>query len=166
MNAWYAIQTKPHAEMTALENLVRQGYRVYLPRCRVRVSHARRRIIALRPLFPRYLFAGFDRSQKPWRPIRSTHGVSDVVRVGDEPIAVPDAVIDALRQQEQAGTFDRVTARQSFRVGDLVRVTEGAFGEMIGRLVELRDRDQVVVLLELLGRIVRAHLDAAALQAA
>jgi transcriptional antiterminator RfaH len=166
MNAWYAVHTKPQAETTALANLVRQGYQVYLPQCRVRVSHARRRVIALRPLFPRYLFASFDRSQKPWRPIRSTHGVRDVVRVGDEPIAVPEALIEALREQEQAGTFDRVTTRQSFRVGDLVRVTEGAFEEMIGRLVELRDRDQVVVLLELLGRIVRAQLGAAAIQAA
>jgi transcriptional antiterminator RfaH len=165
MNAWYAIHTKPQAEATALANLVRQGYQVYLPRCRVRVSHARRRVIAMRPLFPRYLFAGFDRSLKPWRPIRSTHGVSDVVCVGDEPIAVPDAVIEVLREQERAGTFDRITARQSFRVGDLVRVAEGAFGEMIGRLVELRDRDQVVVLLELLGRSVRAQLDAVAVQA-
>jgi len=37
---------------------------------------------------------------------------------------------------------------------------------MIGRLVELRDQDRVVVLLELLGRTVRAQLEAGAVEAA
>jgi hypothetical protein len=37
---------------------------------------------------------------------------------------------------------------------------------MIGRLVELRDQDRVVVLLDLLGRAVRAHLPGVAVAAA
>ena len=37
---------------------------------------------------------------------------------------------------------------------------------MIGRLVELRDQDRVVVLLDLLGRTVRAQLEAEAVEAA
>jgi hypothetical protein len=37
---------------------------------------------------------------------------------------------------------------------------------MVGRLVELRDQDRVVVLLELLGRAVRAQLRAEAVEAA
>jgi hypothetical protein len=42
----------------------------------------------------------------------------------------------------------------------------GAFEDMIARLVELRDRDGVVVLLELLGRSVRAELRAEAVATA
>jgi transcription antitermination factor NusG len=39
-------------------------------------------------------------------------------------------------------------------------VTTGAFEDMVGSLVELRDQDRIVVLLELLGRAVRAQLRA------
>lgn len=166
MISWYAVLTRPQAESTALANLLRQGYEAYLPRCRVRVSHARRREIVLRPLFPRYLFAGLDHAVKPWRPIRSTFGVAGLVQFGDEPAPVPENIIRSLREREEAGAFDRVSTEQSLRIGDLVRVTEGAFEDMIGRLVELRDQDRVVVLLDLLGRAVRAHLAGVAVAAA
>jgi len=163
---WYAVYTQPHAEAKALEHLLHQGYAAYLPRCRMRVSHARRQQIVLRPLFPRYLFAGFDRAAMPWRPILSTIGVTDIVRAGDEPAAVPAEIVTAIREREAGGAFDRVDPRQSLRLGELVRVTAGAFEDMVGRLVELRDQDRVVVLLELLGRAVRAQLRTEAVEAA
>src|ERR1700752_1773304 len=117
---------------------MRQGYSVYLPRYRTKVSHAPRRQIVLRPLFPRYLFAGMDRATMPWRPILSTVGVTAVVRAGDEPALVPAEIVTAIREQETRGGFDRLDSRQLLRLGELVRVTTGAFEDMVGRLVELR----------------------------
>ena len=160
MTQWYAVYTQPHAESKALEHLQRQGYGAYLPRYRTRVSHARRRQIVLRPLFPRYLFAAIDRATMPWRPILSTVGVTDIVRAGDEPAPVPAEIVTAIRERENTGAFDRVDSRQMLRLGELVRVTTGAFEDMVGSLVELRDQDRIVVLLELLGRTVRAQLRA------
>ena len=166
MITWYAVYTRPHGEAAALDNLRRQGYCAYLPRYRTRVRHARRVQTVLRPLFPRYLFAGIDRGSMRWRPILSTIGVTDLVRTGDEPNPVPSEIVTTLQEQEQAGTFDRLSPAQSLQLGEFVRVTTGAFQDMIGRLVELRDQDRVVVLLELLGRTVRAQLEAGAVEAA
>ncbi len=163
---WYAVYTQPHAEPRALEHLLRQGYSVYLPRYRTKVSHARRRQIVLRPLFPRYLFAGVDRATMPWRPILSTIGVSDIVRTGEEPTPVPAEIVTAIREREDSSAFDRLDCRQALKLGELVRVTAGAFEDMVGRLVELRDQDRIVVLLELLGRAVRAQLRAEVVEAA
>ena len=157
---WYAVYTQPHAEPKALDHLLRQGYAAYLPRYRTKVSHARRRQIVLRPLFPRYLFAGIDRATMPWRPILSTVGVTDIVRAGDEPTLVAAKIVTVILERENAGAFDWLDSRQLLRLGDLVRVTTGAFEDMVGRLVELRDQDRIVVLLELLGRAVRAQLRA------
>jgi transcriptional antiterminator RfaH len=167
VTVWYAIHTLPHAETKALDNLLRQGYRAYLPRCRTWVSHARRRQLSLRPLFPRYLFAGADGATMRWRPILSTFGVSDVVSAGDRPAVVPGDVVAAIRAREEQGAFDGLDLRRRLpRPGELVRVTAGAFEDMIGRLVELRDQDRVVVLLDLMGRAVRAQFAAEAIEAA
>ena len=166
MISWYAVHTQPHAEAKALDNLLRQGYRAYLPRGRVEIRHARRRQLVLRPLFPRYLFAGLDRATMLWRPILSTFGVSDIVRAGGEPAPVPAEIVGGLREREATGEFDRPTQGRALRVGELVRVTAGAFEDMLGRLVELRDEERVVVLLELLGRSVRAQLRTDAVAAA
>lgn len=164
MMSWYAVYTRPQAETKALENLLRQGYTAYLPRCRTEISHAGRRQIVLRPVFPRYLFAGVDRGARRWRPILSTQGVSNVVRAGDEPMPVAPEIIAALQEQEKAGAFDRLA--RPLRLGERVRISAGVFEDMIGRLVELREQDRVVVLLDILGRAVRAQFDAAAVQTA
>jgi transcriptional antiterminator RfaH len=166
MISWCAVRTKPQAEARALENLLRQGYSAYLPRARVELRHARRRQIVLRPLFPRYLFVGLDRSATAWRPILSTFGVSDLVRAGGEPVLMRPEIIAALQEREAAGAFDRAARSGLLRLGDFVRVTSGVFEDMIGRLVELRERDRVVVLLDLLGRAVRAELSGDAVAAA
>jgi transcriptional antiterminator RfaH len=165
MIAWYAVHTRPHAETKALENLLQQGYEAYLPRYRTEIRHARRRQTVMRPLFPRYLFAGIDRTAMRWRPILSTVGVSDVVRSGDEPLPVAPEIVEAMRAQENAGGFDALV-RRTPRIGELVRISAGAFEDMIGRLIELRDQDRVVVLLDLLGRPVRAQLKTASVEAA
>lgn len=166
MISWLAVYTRPQSEGKALENLVRQGYRAYLPRYRTQVSHARRRQSVLRPLFPRYLFAGLDRQSMPWRPILSTVGVADLVRLGERPIPVAEEIVNHLRESEARGTFDRLFVKCSLRLGDLVRINAGVFEDVVGRLVELRDQDRVVVLLDLLGRTVCAQLDAKVLEIA
>ncbi len=163
---WYAVYTRPQAERTALENLLRQGYRTYLPCYRTVVSHARQRRSVLRPLFPRYLFVGITGASMRWRPILSTLGVTGIVRAGDDPVPVSPEIVATLREHEAAGEFDRLATRRPLRPGALVRVTTGAFEELVGQLLELRDQERVVVLLELLGRKVRTQLYAATIEAA
>ena len=166
MITWYAAYTQPHGEAKALEHLERQGYSVYLPRHRRWVRHARRRTLVSRPLFPRYLFVGVDRLTQLWRPIRSTVGVVGLVSRAEEPVPVAAAVIEMLRRHEAEGAFDVVSPRQRLRVGDTVRVTEGPFEDLVGRLIGLADHERIHILLELLGRTVRAEVAAMAVEAA
>ena len=166
MIRWYAVFTHPLDEGKVLEHLLRQGYSAYPPRYRTRVSHARRQETVLQPLFPRYPFSGIDRESMRWRPILSTTGVADVVRAGDEPVAVSSRIVAGIRAREKAGHFDRLSPRRSLRLGELVRVTAGAFEDMVGTLVEVRDQDRIVVLLGWLGCLVRAELQTETVEAA
>jgi transcriptional antiterminator RfaH len=166
MITWYAAYTQPNREATAVEHLSRQGYSVYLPRYRRAVRHARRRALVLRPLFPRYLFVGLDRLTQRWRPIRSTCGVVGLVASRDEPVPVDPGIVESLRQREEKGAFDLVSPVQWLRKGDVVRVTEGPFADLIGRLLAVTDHERVFILLDLLGRTVRAEVPALAIAAA
>ena len=69
MRLWYVVHTQPQGEARAKANLERQGYEVYLPRCRKWRRHARRADIVAAPLFPRYLFLRLDISCERWRPV-------------------------------------------------------------------------------------------------
>ena len=68
MKAWYLLYSKVRRETVALENLVRQNCRVYLPMLRASRLQLATRAKSVQPMFPRYLFvhltdyviAGYD----------------------------------------------------------------------------------------------------------
>ena len=53
---WYLVYTKPRKEEVAADNLIRQGYEVFLPKLRETKQRNRRLKEKLVPLFSRYLF--------------------------------------------------------------------------------------------------------------
>jgi transcriptional antiterminator RfaH len=157
---WYVVQTQANGEAKAAEHLRRQGYEIYLPRHLKRRRHARKVDLVAKPLFPRYMFVAIDMAAQRWRSIQSTAGVSRLVTNGDEPAAVPDGVVRALRAREDVKGFVKLDAAPAFVPGDKVRVLAGAFVDNAGLFNGMADHDRVSILLEMLGRKVRVVLDA------
>jgi transcriptional antiterminator RfaH len=163
---WYVVQTQANAENKAVTHLGRQGFITYLPRYLKRKRHARRIDIVAAPLFPRYLFVEIDMTVQRWRSIYSTVGVSRLVSNGDCPAPVPEQVVSVLKSRENTLGFVQLDDRPKFRVGDKVRILEGAFYDCLGIYDGMPDRERVGILLDLLGRKVRVLLDAEAIAAA
>ncbi len=159
MMHWHVARTHVHAESKARSNLVRQGFEVYLPLCRRIRTHARRREAVQRPLFPGYLFVGFDIENTRWRAIFSTIGVASLICNGEVPSRVPDGIVESIRAAETDGFFDFTTAVARLKPGDSVRVASGPFAGLIGRLHSSVSRNRVRVLLEILGRQSPTELD-------
>jgi transcriptional antiterminator RfaH len=157
---WFVVQTQVNGEAKAARNLLRQGYEVYLPRYLKRRRHARKVDFVPRPLFPRYMFVAIDMAAQRWRPIQSTFGVSRMVCNGDDPAAVPDGVIPALKAREDDKGFVKMDVRSNFSPGDKVRVLAGAFMDNAGLFDSFSDHDRVSILLDMLGRKVRVLLNA------
>jgi transcriptional antiterminator RfaH len=156
---WYVVQTQVNGEAKAAQNLQRQGFDIYLPRYLKRRRHARRIDFVAKPLFPRYMFVAIDMATQRWRSIQSTFGVSRLVCNGDDPAAVPDGVVGALKAREDAKGFVRMETRPVFSPGDKVRVLAGAFMDNAGLFNGMADHDRVSILLDMLGRKVRVLLD-------
>ena len=157
---WYVVQTQVNGEAKAAQNLLRQGYEVYLPRYLKRRRHARKVDFTAKPLFPRYMFVAIDMATQRWRSIQSTFGVARLVSNGDEPATVPEGVVHALRAREDGKGFITLDSKPAFAPGDKVRVLAGAFMDSAGLFSGLADHDRVSILLDMLGRKVRVLLDA------
>ena len=97
---WFAVQAKPRQESTTKEQLERQGYHAYLPMMTVRKRRRAAWTASIEPLFPRYLFVHADANQQSLAPVRSTVGVSGLVRFGNVLRPVPDAVVHYLQEVE------------------------------------------------------------------
>ena len=157
---WFVAHTHPHAEMKARAHLNRQGFDVYFPRYLKRRRHARRIETVAAPLFPRYLFVAVDLEAQRWRSIYSTVGVTRLVCNGEDPAAVPEGVVEELKNREDADGFLKLDLRPPFRPGDKIRVLDGAFTSCLGLFEGMAERERVAILLDLLGRKVRVVLDA------
>lgn len=154
---WAVVNTHPHKERFALENLERQEFPAYCPLIRRRRSHARRVSDVLRPLFPGYLFVKFNPEVQRWRPILSTFGVRAIVRSGDQPSMIEDAFIRSLRAREVEGVIARPDS--PYEVGQEVRLAGGAFDGLVATIVDMDDRDRLTVLMDLLNRPVKVKVD-------
>jgi transcriptional antiterminator RfaH len=153
---WAAVNTQPHRERVAHDNLERQGFIAYCPVVRRRRSHARRVDEVLRPLFPGYLFVSIAPERENWRPILSTYGVRTLVRCGDQPSVVDARFIDALKAREVDGAIVRPPV--PYHVGQQVRVVAGAFDGIVATILDLDEKDRLTVLLDMMSRPVKARL--------
>ncbi|HEY5790780.1 MAG TPA: transcriptional activator RfaH, partial [Gammaproteobacteria bacterium] len=134
MKHWHLVHTKPRQEARAAENLGRQGYAVYLP---LALALRRRRGKPERlvePLFPRYLFIRLEPGVDNWAPLRSTLGVSRVVRFTEEAAVVPDDLIAALRAHEDESGLCNLQLAPP-QEGDRVLVVEGSLAGLEGVFV-------------------------------
>jgi transcriptional antiterminator RfaH len=155
--AWYAVRTKPNQEKLARLNYEQQGFRVYLPMIRKVVRHARRKEEVLRPVFPGYLFLHLAPAEQNWSVIASTRGAVAPVRFGDTHVPVPDWVIDQLKAREEGGALTpSALKRRILQPGTAVSVNLDSNIETQGVVFSWRGTDNVVVLLDLLSRKIKA----------
>jgi transcriptional antiterminator RfaH len=154
---WAVVNTQPHKENLALENLERQGFGAYCPLIKRWRSHARRADEVLRPLFPSYLFVKIDPEQQLWRPILSTLGVRTLVRCGDRLSLIEDAFVQSLKARELDGVIARPAS--PYRVGQQVRMAGGAFDGLVATIVEMHEKERLTVLMQLLSQAVKVKID-------
>jgi transcriptional antiterminator RfaH len=150
--AWIVVASHVHREALAEQQLTRQGYLLYAPVIRKQIRHARKVSEERRPMFPGYLFVHLGADMR-WRPILSTVGVRSVICSGDKPSTVPASFIDDLKAREENGAIAR--APEARRIGQTVTIAQGAFDGLAGRIVELPEKDRIVVLMDILSRPVR-----------
>lgn len=153
---WYLAQTKPRQEEVALRNLERQAYLAKLPRVRaLRRSPRAKSSDKTQVLFPGYIFFAPSQPGQSIATVRSTRGISRVVRFGLEHAQISDRLlIDILTfvektEQSPGGLLAHLNQIVD---GVAVLVLDGPFSGLSG-LVSRVASDRVIVLLEIMGRV-------------
>lgn len=149
--SWYVVHSKPRLEDQACAQLERQGYEVWLPMLSTwrKVAGVWQRKQA--PFFPRYLFVRPAHAGQSIAPIRSTLGVSTLVRFGTEPARLGEAVLSELQRVVAAHNVAPDERTSPFAVGEAVSISGGPLAGLQG-IVTRPALERVTVLLRLLGR--------------
>ena len=154
MKKWYLIYTKPRKEQVALQHLIAQGYEARLPMIKLQKIIRHKKAIVEEPLFPRYLFIRLDeQASQDWSPIRSTIGVSQMVRFGNLLAQLPDEVVEMIFNLQSQPVMQTISS------GDAVIINDGPF-KGVEALFSHFDGDQrAVLLLNLLEKTVKGKFD-------
>jgi transcriptional antiterminator RfaH len=144
--AYWAV-TRIRRASLAISFIAAMGYPVYYPRLRARRIRFGR-VVETRPgLFPSYMFVQIERQ---WWSLQGAPGTRGLIMGDSGPARVPDSVIAEIRRREVDGLIDLVKPR-SFRRGDRVRILRGPFTGHLAIFADMRPRQRVEILLQLLG---------------
>ena len=154
---WYAIYTHPRQEERAENNLKAGKVETFNPKAKkVRGRQSNPRNFVTSQLFPRYIFARFDKQLL--HTVSYTRGVQRVVCFGLEPTPVDDAIIALIRSQMDDDGY--VQFGEQFKSGDKILVKHGSLANFAGIFErELKGSDRVSILLTTVSYQVRVVLE-------
>ena len=165
--SWFVVVCNPKCERKAALGLQRKGLAAYLPITIRAVTIRGKRGVTGTPLFPRYLFVGFEGQPRFW-DLRSVDGVESIVRIDGEPIRLRSETLMAIADAEKDGAFDQTVKRAAvaaFAKGQSVEITKGPFASFIGTVARCAPDERVTVLLSMMGRASKVKVEAADLRA-
>jgi len=136
---------------------------VYLPLAQVRRRRKGRTVRVVDPIFPRYLFINLSDKTDDWGPIRSTIGVSSLVRFGQLPAKIPDNLIEGLRAREDSDGIQKIP-EQGFKPGDKVRIAEGIMEGFEAIFHSQKSNERVILLLKIAENTTKIEIESSQIE--
>jgi transcriptional antiterminator NusG len=159
--SWYAVNTRSRHEDRVQLGLTQKAYHAFLPKLEVWSKRKDRRKKIMIPMFPGYLFVdipSLDNTVKV--DVLKTFGVVRILgkSPGAEPIAIPDARIDAI----QRIVLSKVEVQQFQypKIGEPARIIDGPFKGVEGMVLKTDyEKELFVIAIELLQRSIAIKLE-------
>lgn len=168
---WYALRTTYGRERKAYDYLTAKGIKAYCPtKSTVKLEDGKRKIVEQSRL-PNIFFAYgteeelkkfvYDNVNLPFLRFYYRHFHSSSNKMDKVPMIVPDRQIDSLmiicKVEEEDVIFSTEEIRK-FRKGQLVRVKEGKFAGVTGRVTRFKGQQRVGIYIEGLLTMATAYV--------
>jgi len=164
MNSWYVLNSKPSKEDTLYHHAQSSGYEVFYPRVYVRSTNPNTR--KFRPFFPGYMFVNVDLSRSGISTFQWMPFANGLVSFGGEPAAVPDPLVQAIRQKIAELTQVGQNLVSHLKRGDRVTIQEGplaGYQAIFDGALDGRDRVRIL-LQQISGQTIPVVMNAGAIE--
>jgi len=160
-NNWYVLKVRSRYEKAVAEELAKQ-YEVFLPLVKKRRKWSDRIKVIDAPLFPGYLFINTDIRQKFY--ILEIKGVSGFIRFGNKEATIHENELKALEIMLKEPQSLEVQDTYLFSEGQDVKVINGAFAGLKGKVRSIKNKSRLYILIEQLGKLVSVEIDSNAIE--
>lgn len=173
---WYALRTTYGREKKAYDYMVSKGIRAFYPTIREKKTINNKLTTVEKSRLPNIFFAYgteaqmqtfvYDNVNLPYLRFyyRHTHVGRKIEK---QPLIIPDDQMNSLMIICEAEANDIIVSTASipkFEAGDLVRIVEGAFSGVIGRVARYQGQQRVAVIVNELMTMCTAYIPSAFLQ--
>jgi len=155
---WYVAYTQPQREQLAQINLALQGFEVYLCQYKTFKKSTDGLMAVWQPMFPRYIFFRPAHAGQSISVVRSTRGISFVLRFGLIPAMLKPEELRMIKALESAQNQADAGETSPFQPGLRVRLQNCGLKGLEG-LVHSVSSKRVTLLIELLGREKKIELE-------
>jgi len=163
---WYVLHTYSGYEENVSENLRQRIesmdmedkiYNVLVPtEKKIKIKNGKRKVITEK-IFPGYVLVEMIVTDDSWYVVRNTPNVTGFVGSGTTPTPISEEEVKEL--QRRMG-IDKPTMKVDFAVSDPVRIVDGPFKDLEGKIAEVDEvRGKVKVLVSMFGRETPVELD-------
>ena len=163
---WYVIHTYAGYEEAVAKNLKQrietfkmQDYifNVLVPKEKKVKIRGGKRITTEEKIFPGYVFVEMIVNDDSWYVVRNTPQVTGFVGSGITPVPVDEKQMAEIKRRisEEGPEF-----KLDFEIGDLVKITDGPFKDLEGKLSEVdKEKGKIKVMVSIFGRETPVELD-------
>lgn len=165
---WYAIHTYAGYENAVKRNLKQRIdsfnvgdkiFNVVVPTEKKIKIKAGKRVEAEEKVYPGYVLVDMIVDDNSWYIIRNTPRVTGFVGAGVNPVPLAKAEVDDLFKRMEK-TENKTKHQIDIENGDIVRISDGPFKELEGKVSEVdRERGKIKVLVSMFGRETPVELD-------
>lgn len=156
---WYAVYTRPRWEKKVAETLTMNSIENYCPLNKVVRQWSDRKKIVEEPLFTSYVFVKVN--AKEHAKLRQTDGVVNLVYWLGKPAVIRDSEIELIRQFLREYQNVKLE-RTRIHIEDVVKVNEGPFSQMEGKVIAVKS-STVKIILPSLRCFLTAEIDKSSL---
>ena len=141
---WRVVYTRPRWEKKVNGLLQQKGIESYCPVIKKESQWADRKKTVEWPLFSGYLFVKVNAREE--LAVRETTGVINFVYHCGKPAVLHESIIGEVRAYLQEYDDLEAVHIQDLKVGDTVKITNGAFTNHLGEVVKLEGKKVLMVL--------------------
>lgn len=163
---WYVIHTYSGYEENVAHNLRQRIesmgmedkiFEVMVPKeKKIKIRNGKRKVVEEK-IFPGYVMVEMVVTDDSWYVVRNTPNVTGFIGTGTTPTPIDDKEVKSL--QRRMG-IDEPTYSIEVEVGETVRIVDGPFKEMEGKVSEVdTDRGKIKVMVSMFGRETPVELD-------
>lgn len=159
---WYPVYTRSRAEKKVHVELTKKGITSYLPLKKTVKQWSDRKKIIEEPLIKSYIFVYISGSQQT--EVLKTNGIARFLYFSGKVATMPDRQIESLKLL-LATTSELKVFDYSVIPGQKVVIKAGPFKDMIAELVEIQNKQRVILRLDAIGHSIDINTSLAFIEA-